>query len=102
MASKPVNIGVAAAMSSPLLFEPYFRGPSWDTWRAVVRAAYAEPMSGRDIELFRAVANREPPKSRVSEFVAAVGRGGGKDGIASLIATVHRHQFRSAWQAAPW
>jgi phage terminase large subunit-like protein len=50
-------------------------------------------MSGRDIELFRAVANREPPKSRVSEFVAAVGRGGGKDSIASLIATVTAINF---------
>jgi hypothetical protein len=36
---------------------------------------------------FREVAGRAPPKQRVKEFVAVVGRGGGKDATASLIAT---------------
>jgi hypothetical protein len=32
-------ISVSDAMASPLLFGPFFRGPSWDTWRAVLKAA---------------------------------------------------------------
>jgi hypothetical protein len=28
-------ISVSDAMATPLLFGPFFRGPSWDTWRAV-------------------------------------------------------------------
>jgi hypothetical protein len=38
-------ISVSDAMASPLLFGPFFRGPSWDMWRAVLKAAAAEPMS---------------------------------------------------------
>jgi hypothetical protein len=37
-------ISVSDAMASPLLFGPFFRGPSWDTWRAVLKAAAAEPI----------------------------------------------------------
>jgi len=39
------KIGFGDAMDSPLLFEPFFRAPSWSLWRAVVRAAFAEPMT---------------------------------------------------------
>jgi hypothetical protein len=70
------------------LLGPHFEGPSWDRWRAVLRAAAALPMSQRDCELFAEVAgNRSPPTRRVNELVCAVGRGGGKDSIASAIAT---------------
>jgi hypothetical protein len=67
---------------------PFFEGPSWDRWRAVLRAAFALPMSAEDLALFKEVAgNREPPKKRVRELVCAVGRGGGKDSIAAALAT---------------
>jgi hypothetical protein len=84
-AKKPLNI--VAAMNSRLLFGPSFIGTSWDTWRAVLRAAFAEKMTKADIERFRSVADREPPQKRVQELIAVVGRGGGKDSVASLIAT---------------
>jgi hypothetical protein len=38
-------ISVSAAMTSPLLFGPFFSGPSWDRWRTVVKAAFTEKMS---------------------------------------------------------
>jgi hypothetical protein len=69
------------------LLGPHFDGPSWDRWRAVMRALFALPMSSQDVALFREVAERDPPKRPVSEFVAVVGRGGGKDAIASALAT---------------
>jgi hypothetical protein len=80
-------IDILSFISDPKLLGPYFAGPSWDRWRAVLRAAYALPMSDRDIELFREVAERDPPRRPVRELIAIVGRGGGKDAIASAIQT---------------
>src|SRR5207248_2452 len=53
----------------------------------VLKAAYAEPMSDDDLNLFRAVAgNRAPPRTPVKELWAIAGRRSGKDSVASLIA----------------
>jgi hypothetical protein len=85
---KRATISVADAMASPKLFAPFFAGPSWDTWRAVIKAMFAEPMTAAEIEMFRAVAERNPPAAPVSEAVYIIGRGGGKDSVATLTATV--------------
>jgi hypothetical protein len=61
-----------------------FEGPSWDRWRAILRAAYALPMDDDQRELFYEVAEREPPRQRVRELWIVGGRRGGKDAIASL------------------
>jgi hypothetical protein len=72
----------------PSLLRASFDGPSWDRRRAVLRAAFALPMSRRDRELFAEVAgDRAPPRRRIKELVCAVGRGGGKDSIAAALAT---------------
>jgi hypothetical protein len=69
------------------LLRSSFSGPSWDRWRAVLRAAFCLPMSRRDLALFAEVAgDRAPPTRRVKELVCAIGRGGGKDSIASALA----------------
>lgn len=73
-------------VSHPALLGPHFAGPSWDRWKAFGKAIFAEPMSKAEIDLLREVADRDPPKSQVSEAVAIAGRGGGKDSIASAIA----------------
>ena len=78
----------ASAISPGGLLADYFVGSSWDRWRALLKAAYAEPMSPRELELFHEVAEREPPMAPVQELWAIAGRGGGKDAIASAIATV--------------
>jgi phage terminase large subunit-like protein len=44
-------------------------------------------MSDSECELFRSVADRDPPRKRVRELWIVGGRRGGKDSIASLIAT---------------
>jgi hypothetical protein len=90
---KHVTIGVADAMASPKLLAPFFVGPSWDTWRAVIKGVFAEPMTAAEIETFRAVAERDPPTKPVFEVVVIAGRGAGKDSIASLIATVTAANF---------
>jgi hypothetical protein len=80
-------ISVSDAMASSKLFAPFFVGPSWNTWRAVIKAMFGERLNSAEIEAFRAVAERDPPTKPVSEAVFIAGRGGGKDSVATLIAT---------------
>ncbi len=78
----------AAAIADPALLGTAFSGGSWATWRAVLKAAYAEPMSEAELVLFHAVAgDREPPRRPVRELIVIAGRRSGKDSIASAIAT---------------
>src|SRR4051794_293301 len=64
----------------------WFSGRSWATWKAVLKGAFAEPLTVREGRRFREVAQREPPKRRVREAWFAIGRRAGKDSIASAIA----------------
>src|ERR1035441_7816492 len=89
----PSKITLTDAMSNAELFGPYFEGPSWDRWRAVNKAAFAEPMSATEVALFREVAERDPPKHRVSGLVACVGRGGGKDSDIAFLASYAAMSF---------
>jgi hypothetical protein len=82
------SVTPAKVISDPLLLEPYFRGDSWATWRAILKAAAAEPLSNDQLALFRAVAgDRAPPSRPVKELIVIAGRRSGKDSIASCIAT---------------
>ena len=86
--SKPRAFRVSDVMSDPDLLGKSFSGSSWDTWRAVIKASFAEPMSEAEVATFNTIAGgRGVPQQRVAEAVYIVGRGGGKDSIASLIAT---------------
>ncbi len=80
------KVSIADALQDSRLFEPHFRGSSWNRWRATLKAAFGEQLSDVEREIFQAVAGRAPPTHRVRELVCAVGRGGGKDSVASLIA----------------
>lgn len=79
-------ITITDAMDDAELFAPWFPGNTWDGWRAVLKAAYALPMTGDEVAFFRSIADRDPPKCRVKELWCVVGRRGGKDSIASVIA----------------
>lgn len=79
-------ISLDEALTDPALFQPWFPGETWDGWRVVLKAAYALPMTGDEVEFFRSVAERDPPKRRVRELWCVVGRRGGKDSVASVIA----------------
>ena len=82
------------AMDDKRLFGPWFSGPSWATWRAVLKAAHALPMTDAEVSLFRTVADRDPPQKRVRELWVRAGRRAGKDSIASAIAA-HAAAFGS-------
>ena len=90
---KHVAISVSDAIAAPELFGAFFAGPSWDTWRAVVKAMFGEPLSPAELVLFHAVAERDPPQSPVREMAAVAGRGAGKDSIATVIAAVMAVNF---------
>jgi hypothetical protein len=79
-------IDIVAALDDDNLFAPWFAGPSWNVWRSILKAAFALPMSPAEIELFRGVAERDPPTRRVRELWIIAGRRSGKDSVASLIA----------------
>lgn len=78
-------LDIVSAMNDPRLFGSYFHGVTWAPWRAVLKAAYGLPMTDAEIELFRVVAERDPPRRRVRELWIIAGRRAGKDSIASLI-----------------
>jgi phage terminase large subunit-like protein len=81
-------ITASAAISDVNLLGSAFAGPSWDTWKTVLRAAEGLPLTADQLDVFRTVAgDRPPPSRRVKQFWAIVGRRGGKDSIASAITT---------------
>ena len=82
------------AMDDKRLFGPWFSGPSWSTWKTVLKAAHALPMTATEVELFRTVAERNPPQKRVRELWVRAGRRAGKDSVASAIAA-HAAAFGS-------
>src|SRR6516165_6329450 len=85
MTAQP-TISIAHALRHKQLFGPFFSGQSWDTWRSVLKGAFAEKLSPSELQTFRAVADRDPPAHQVKELACVVGRGGGKDSTASFVA----------------
>ena len=82
-----LTVSPTMAMADANLLGDGFTGPSWARWRAILKAAYAEPLDAAELALFREVAEREPPGRPVRELWCKVGRRGGKDSVASAIAT---------------
>jgi hypothetical protein len=79
-------IPLPEAMVDPNLFEPWFGGESWDGWRTILKAAFAQPLTTEELAQFHILAGeREPPQRRVRELWVVAGRRAGKDSIASLI-----------------
>lgn len=75
------------AWSNRKLLGEQFAAQSWDRWRAILKAAFREPMTTEEITLFHEVAERDPPSRPVKELWVLAGRRAGKDSIASAIAT---------------
>jgi hypothetical protein len=79
-----IEADVIAAMDGR--FAEWFAGPSWNGWRAILKAAFCQPMNDEELAFFGEVAgDRAPPTKRVRELWVIGGRRGGKDSIASLI-----------------
>ena len=83
------SITIDAAMADPNLLGATLGDQStWGVWRAVLKGAFALPMTDMERELFAEVSGgRVPPEKRVDELWACAGRRGGKSRIAALICT---------------
>jgi hypothetical protein len=99
--STPPTIDIVTAINDEALFQPWFRGETWNGWRAVLKAAFALPMSADEVEFFRSVAERDPPTRRVKELWCVVGRRGGKDSVASVIAAHSAALFNEGHRLRP-
>lgn len=79
-------VTIIDAMNDPEAFSPWFEGSSWDAWKAVLKAAFALPMTPQELITFGELGGgRAPPRHRVRELYVIAGRRCGKDSIASLL-----------------
>jgi len=76
------------ALCDPALLGAALGDPAtWQTWRAVLKAAFGLDLNRDEARAFASVAgSRAPPSQRVRELWAIVGRRGGKSQMAALIA----------------
>jgi hypothetical protein len=84
---------IIEAMADRELFLPWFdkrwlRTDSWTTWRVFLKALYALPMSGAELEIYRKHTGRErAPTEPFTKAWLVCGRRSGKSRISALIAT---------------
>lgn len=79
------SFSLVDAMLDETLFKRWFEGDSWRVWFAILRAAFALPMTAEEVALFRSVAERDPPVRQVKELWVIGGRRAGKDSVASAL-----------------
>lgn len=75
------------AMNDPNLFGPFFRGPSYDMWRAYLKALFALPMNATDMKYYELCTGRlDVSAEPYRESSIIIGRRGGKSLIMGLTA----------------
>jgi hypothetical protein len=80
-------IGIDAAIrDDKLLGAGLGSAETWGTWLAVLRAAFGLHLSRKERRAFDSVARRSPPRQRVRELWAIVGRRSGKSRMAAALA----------------
>jgi hypothetical protein len=80
-------VTILEAMQDEQLFGRWFRGPSWDRWRAFLAALFGLPMGGEALATYQQhTARTSPPGVAAREAYAIVGRRGGKGRMAALVA----------------
>lgn len=94
-------MNIIEALDDPNLFAPWFQGPTWNPWRVVLKAIFALEMTHEEKTFFRTIADREPPTEPVKEAWFIVGRRGGKDSIASILAAHMAAMFNGASHLRP-
>jgi len=84
---KPL-ITLRQALTAPEALAGALVGPSWYPWRTLLLAAMGEALTDAERAIFTKLTGRErEPDRRVDEFVAVVGRRGGKSRATALLAT---------------
>jgi hypothetical protein len=62
-----LDISASDAISEPQLFGRFFEGSSWNVWRSVNKAVFAEPMTAADLAAFKGVSGGR--EHRLGAFV---------------------------------
>src|ERR1700733_6695891 len=79
-------MNILDAISNPHLFGPWFKGPSWNRWKTVLRSLLALPAVGDDLETFKLLTGRSRwPVAPFKESWWVCGRRSGKSRIMALI-----------------
>jgi hypothetical protein len=86
-----IAVPIDEALSDPnLLGAALGDVETWQTWRAVLRAAFGLSLNRDDARAFAAVAgSRKPPEQRVRELWAVLGRRSGKSRMAAALAVFY-------------
>jgi hypothetical protein len=80
-------MNILEAMADEALFAPFFRGDSWDRWKAFLAALFALPMSEAQFEAYKHHTGRqELPVAAYKEAALICGRRGGKSRVLALVA----------------
>jgi len=81
-------VSLRDALIDPNLLGNVLAGPSWRTWRALLLATMGERLKPGELEIFRRFTGgrTQAPPSRVEEAAFVIGRRGGKDRAASVLA----------------
>lgn len=90
-------VSIIDAFSDRNLMGASFGGDTREAWRAILSGAFAVPMAGKRLALFKRLAGgRKPPSQRVRELWAIAGRRSDKShtagGIAVYLATIGAEQ----------
>ncbi|MGH9682308.1 MAG: hypothetical protein ACRD4S_01685 [Candidatus Acidiferrales bacterium] len=84
---KHTSISILDAMADKHLFQPWFRGNSWNTWRVFLAALFALPMTPEQLATYRKHTGRSAaPDKPCREAWLCCGRRAGKSLIAATIA----------------
>jgi hypothetical protein len=79
---------ILQVMDDPELFGGWFKGTSWDSWRAFLAALFGLPMTPTQLDLYRRYTGRTTaPTKQFREARLLCGRRAGKSLIAALIST---------------
>jgi hypothetical protein len=82
------DVDIAHTIVDPNLFGPSFpRQETWETWLAVLKAAFGTPLNRDERRAFESISGgRKSPARRVRELWCLIGRRGGKSRIAAALA----------------
>src|SRR5262245_9879209 len=80
------RISIRNALNDPKLLGKILDGKSWDKWRVLLIASMGERLTPTERKTFTQLTGRaKEPGRRVEEFVAVVGRRGGKSRALSVL-----------------
>ena len=82
------RIGLRKTLSDRNLLGTVLQGDTWFAWRVLLYASQGEPLTEAERAIFQQLTGREhEPDQRIEEFIAVIGRRGGKTRAISVIGT---------------